>query len=116
MSLFPIRLRPGGTITVHVRMKVSEPRWVHRHDTLVDPLGRRTLCHDRWLLITPPVNVADDEKLAQDSGQILGGAPLLMAARFLQTDTKRPDYFVDMFRGLRDSVHHYYTVTLPPDA
>ena len=49
MSLFPIRLKPGGTITVHLRLQVSIPLWVDRKDYLVYPNGEKVLRQRRGL-------------------------------------------------------------------
>lgn len=117
MSLFPIRLRPGGTITVHLRFAAKFPGWVSRKDYLIDPKGGKSLCYERTLPCIPPSKKSLDElELIIKSEQILGGAPLLMAARYLQNDFKRTDYFLDMLVGLRDETHHYYTLKIPEDA
>lgn len=117
MSLFPIRLRPGGTITVHLRFAPKFPGWVLRRDYLVDPHGQKKLCFERIFPCMPSAKKSQEEcELIYKSGQILGGAPLLMAARYLQHDFKRADYFLDMIVGLRDDTHHYYTLKVPEDA
>src|SRR4051812_7642335 len=108
MSLFPKRLKPGGTITVHLRFASRFPVWIHRKDFLIDPKGEKKLCYERKIPFIPsPLQSHDELELIQESGQILGGAPLLMAARYLQKDDERIDYFIDMLSGLRDDTHHY---------
>jgi len=117
MSLFPIRLKPGGTITVHLRYNAHFPVWVHRRDHYVDPNAKKTLCYERILPYIPPFKKTEEELTRiSESGQIFGGAPILMAARYLQNDFQRDDQFLDNLVGLRDDTHHYYTLTLPEDA
>lgn len=117
MSLFPIRLSPGGTITVHLRWQCNFPIWIHRKDWLIDPKGKRTLCYERMLPFLPATRKTLDEvEIIEKSGQIYAGAPLLMAARYLQNDVQSSGHFLDMLVGLRDDTHHYYTLTLPNDA
>lgn len=117
MSLFPIRIKPGGSITVHLRMEASFPIWVKRRDFLVDPNGNRTLVYERLLPFVPPPTKSDGGNSMQGRcGQILGGAPLLMAARYLQTATENSDLFLSSLEGLRDATHHYYNLKIPDDA
>lgn len=117
MSLFPIRLKPGGTITVHLRFRGPNPVWIQRKDYLIDPRGQRKICYERTIPYIPSAMRTEDErKLIINTGQIFGGAPLLMAARYLQSEAKRTDYFMDMLVGLRDDMHHYYTFKIPEDA
>lgn len=117
MSLFPIRLKRGGTITIHLRMNTMIPLWVDRKDYLVYPNGERKLCYDRMVPYFPSVTKNDDEKLTiSQSGQLYGGAPVLMAARYLQNEFNSEKHFMEMITGLRDDTHHYYTLKIPEDA
>lgn len=117
MSLFPLRLKPGGTITVHLRWQSNSPIFVLRKDWLIDPNGNKTLCYERLLPYIPPMRKTDrDYDLIEKTGQIYGGAPILMAARYLQNDIKNTGHFLEMLVGLADDTHHYYTLKIPEDA
>ena len=117
MSLFPIRLAPGGTITIHLRLAVKFPLWIHRRDFLILPDGDRVLTHERTLPFFPPPPKDEVKfKTQEETRQFVSGAPLLMAARYLQNEFEDASAFVEMLEGLRDATHHYYTYTLPKDA
>jgi len=117
MSLFPLRLKPGGVITVHLRWHSNFPMWIERKDWLIDPHGKKTLCYERLLPILPNTRKSNEDfDLIEKTGQIYGGAPILLAARYLQNDINNTSHFINMLVGLRDDTHHYYTLTLPDDA
>ncbi len=81
MSLFPIRLKPGGTLTVHLRLQVRIPLWVHRRDYLIDPHQNRKLCYERLLPFMPAADLSHHEKISVErSGQIFGCAGPKMPA------------------------------------
>jgi hypothetical protein len=117
MSLFPGHLKPGGTVTLHLRWQVDRPGWARTVASVVDPHGEATRCLDRLQLLLPPKpRSEDDDSALKDTGEIVQATPLLMAAHFLRGRAGDADHFVRALGGLRDSTHGYLTYRLPADA
>jgi len=117
VSLFPTRLKPGGTVTIHLRSTARMPIWVKKKAFVVDPNGRKAQVFDLLQpFLPPPPQNEDDQLVEKEAGELYQTNPLLMAAVYLQREKEDFELFVQMLKGLRESTHHYTTYTLPAGA
>ena len=116
MSLFPGRLKPGGTITIHLRSTAFFPIWVQKKVFVVDPHGKRTPCFNLIQPFVPPPRSEADLEVMDQTGEVYKATPLLMAAHYLQSDKRNIEFFVQTLKGLQESIHHYTTYQIPVNA
>jgi hypothetical protein len=116
MSLFPRHLRPGQTLTIHLRLSPSPPCFPRASTVIRDPLGRIVFeaAHQEHAWVP-----AVDEP--QPSSTPLGGGlyetqPLLFVAEGLRPDVTRRAELVRVLQDIGHARHSYGHWTVPADA
>ena len=116
VSIFPKKLKPGGTVTLHRRAHAKAPAWYHLRHSILFPDGNEVSLGEGPFFCCPQPGAPEEHELLKQSDHIFQAPPLLMASRYLESESRNQDFFLDALVGLRDASHFYSTYTLPSDS
>lgn len=118
MSIFPKRLLPGATVTIHWNFNTS-----HLKDVAVcprvrigvtDPTGNTQMLLDKHVLALP--SVSNDDSLPSEKPIYLSKpTPLLVLANYL-SGRQSKEKLVDILTNIQSGRHYYFQYTVPSDA